>query len=60
WPAQSPDLNLIVALWLDMESELGETWERIGNIPVLESALNIVWQGIPCEQLMSLVHSMPQ
>jgi len=35
WPAQCLDLNLIVALWLDMESELVETWGRIGDIPTV-------------------------
>lgn len=60
WPAQSPDLNLIEALWLDMESELGETWGRIADIPALERALNLVWQGIPSERLMGLIDSMPQ
>lgn len=60
WPAQSPDLNLIEALWLDMESELGETWSRIGDIPALERALDIVWQRISCERLLELIDSMPQ
>ncbi|KAG0127810.1 hypothetical protein HOY82DRAFT_490053 [Tuber indicum] len=59
-PAQSPDLNLIEALWLDMESELGETWGRIGDIPALERALDIVWHGIPSERLIGLIETMPQ
>jgi len=49
WPAQSPDLNLIEALWLDMENELGETWGRIGDMGTLEVALNTVWRAIPPE-----------
>ncbi|RPB03731.1 hypothetical protein L873DRAFT_1555713, partial [Choiromyces venosus 120613-1] len=59
WPAQSPDLNLIEALWLDMENELGETWGRIGDIETLEKALNIVWNSIPNSQLESLIRTMP-
>ncbi|KAG0127043.1 hypothetical protein HOY82DRAFT_490948, partial [Tuber indicum] len=60
WPAQSPDLNLIEAHWLEMEMEFGETWGRIGDIPALEAALNITWYEIPLEWLESLICSMPQ
>jgi len=59
WPAQSPDLNLIEALWLDMENELGETWGRIGDMGTLEVALNTVWRAIPPEWLESLIQGMP-
>ncbi|KAG0130857.1 hypothetical protein HOY82DRAFT_459952, partial [Tuber indicum] len=58
WPAQSPDLNLIEALWLDMENELGETWGRIGDMATLERALNAVWNAIPTERLEGLIKSM--
>jgi len=57
---QSSDLNLIEAVWLDMELELGEGWGQIGDIPVLEAALQTVWQGIPGDRLQGLIHSMPQ
>ncbi|KAG0635220.1 hypothetical protein HOY80DRAFT_1140058 [Tuber brumale] len=60
WPAQSPDLNLIEALWLDMENELGETWGRIGDIKTLERALSMVWNAIPNQRLESLIRTMPE
>lgn len=61
WPAQSPDLNLIKALWMDMEAELAETWGRVGDIPTLETVLNTVWHnGIPAERLENLLDSIPQ
>lgn len=60
WPAQSPDLNLIENLWLDMENELGETWGRIGDMRTLETALNAVWNGIPDRRLDELIRTMPQ
>jgi hypothetical protein len=59
WPAQSPDLNPIEALWLDMENELGETWGSVADLGTLEVALNTVWQAIPTERLESLIQSMP-
>ena len=59
WSAQSPDLNLIEALWLDLETELGEAWGRVGGIEVLEAGLQAVWESIPQERLESLIRSMP-
>ena len=59
WPAQSPDLNLIEALWLDVETELGETWGRIGDIEILEACLSKTWELIPETRLEALIASMP-
>ncbi|KAG0127683.1 transposable element Tcb1 transposase [Tuber indicum] len=59
WPAQSPDLNLIEALWLDLETELGETWGRIGDIPTLQLWLRALWGQIGEERHDGLIRSMP-
>ena len=59
WPAQSPDQNLIEALWMDIETELGETWGRIGDIPLLQQHVRIIWEQIGVECLNSLIRSMP-
>ncbi|KAG0130625.1 hypothetical protein HOY82DRAFT_486531 [Tuber indicum] len=42
WPAQSPDWNVIEALWLDLEKELGKTWGQIADIPRHEITLNTI------------------
>jgi hypothetical protein len=59
WPAQSPDLNLIEALWGDIEAELGEIWGRVADIGVLEACVTAAWNSIPEERLDSLIRSMP-
>ncbi|KAG0133567.1 hypothetical protein HOY82DRAFT_482620, partial [Tuber indicum] len=58
--AQSLDLNLIEAPWLDLENKLEETWGRVGDIPILEATLKVVWIAIPNEQREALIRSMPQ
>jgi hypothetical protein len=60
WPAQSPDLNLIEALWMDLETELGEIWGRVGDITMLEQCLKAAWETcISEERLEGLIRSMP-
>ena len=39
WPAHSADLNLIEALWLDLEPEMGEDWRHGGNGGMLENRM---------------------
>ena len=59
WQAQPPDLNLTEPLWMDMETELGETWGRVGDIEVLEACLNAAWESTSPERLDSLLRSIP-
>ena len=59
WPPQSPDLNLIEAIWGDMETELGETFGRIKDIDVVIAAVMAVWNSIGVDRLDSLIRSMP-
>jgi len=59
WPPQSPDLNLIEALWADMETELGQIYERATNTDDLILMLHAAWGNINSERLLKLVDSMP-
>ncbi|RPA88534.1 hypothetical protein L873DRAFT_1631255, partial [Choiromyces venosus 120613-1] len=59
WPAQLPDLNLIEAIWMDLETELGETWGQIGDITTLQLCLKTIWGQIGADRLVGLIHSMP-
>ena len=59
WPAQSSDLNLIENLQMDIENKLWETWDRIGDMRTLETALNMVWNSILDHQLEGLIRTIP-
>ena len=54
-----PDLNLIKALWGDMEVELGQIWGRASDVEALEAAVKAVCDTISEERLEDLVRSMP-
>ena len=58
WPPQSPDLNLIEALWADMETELGQIHERAADEDTLITLLHVVWRGITAERQLQLIRSM--
>ena len=59
WPPQSPDLNLIEALWADMEIELGQIHERAEDVDTLVLMLQAAWESIAPEKLSNLIASMP-
>lgn len=60
WPPQSPDLNLIEALWGDMETELGETFGWVKDLNTLQTVLHAVWNSVEgAERLDGLIRSMP-
>jgi len=59
WPPQSPDLNLIEALWADIETELGQIHERAEDIDTLVLMLQAAWESITRERLSALIASMP-
>jgi hypothetical protein len=59
WPPQSPDLNLIEALWAHMETELGETFGRISDLKTLKEVLKNTWDNtITRDMLDNLIKSM--
>lgn len=60
WSPQSPDLNLIEALWADMETELGETFGRVSDLDTLKIILKNAWDNIGADRLDSLIRSMPR
>jgi len=55
WVPQSPNLNLIEALWGDIEVELGEKYGRISDINFVMKKVKEEWGYIPKSRLLSLV-----
>ncbi|KAG0134524.1 hypothetical protein HOY82DRAFT_460650, partial [Tuber indicum] len=60
WPPQSPDLNLIEALWAEIETELGQIHERAEDLDTLILMIKAAWRSITTQSLLNLVHSMPR
>jgi len=60
WPPQSPDLNLIEALWADMETGLGQIHERAPDRETLVVMLQAAWNSIAPERLSQLIASIPR
>ena len=59
WPVKLPDLNLIEALWQDVDVELGQIWGKVSDMEALEAAVEVAWNTIPEERLEGLIRSRP-
>ena len=56
---QSPDLNLIVSLWRELESYLGKKYGRIADLNIVKNAVKEVWDQVASERLEELIKSIP-
>ncbi|KAG0138380.1 transposable element Tc1 transposase, partial [Tuber indicum] len=55
----SADLNLIEALWSDLETELGQIYERAEDVDTLILIVQATWRTITPERLSKLIATMP-
>lgn len=58
WPAQSPDLNLIEMLWIDVDKHVKE--QKPKNIEELYTIIQEAWNSIPASRCARLIESMPR
>lgn len=58
WPAQSPDLNPIEMLWLDVEKQIKQ--QKPKNIHELNTVIEKSWNSIPVDRCIRLIKSMPR
>ena len=60
WPSQSPDINLIEAVWQMMEDELGVHFGRGESVKIIQEQCRYVWEHLVTpEKLQKLIESMP-
>ena len=60
WPAQSPDLNPIEHLWIELKRRLGQYKEQPKGMLELERRVDEVWAQIPVSTCQALIESMPR
>ena len=59
WPPQSPDLNLIIHLWDELERRLSSKPHRPTSVAELSTTLMQEWRSIPAQTYQHLVDSLP-
>ena len=60
WPAQSPDLNIIENIWLDIKRKLAYRDHIINSDSDLFREIQRIWMDIPPAYIQSLYLSVPR
>lgn len=60
WPPQSPDLNPIENIWVELKRKLNSYLEEPKSMYELWGCVQEVWNGIPAEICTHLIESMPR
>jgi hypothetical protein len=60
WPPQSPDLNPIEHLWVELKNRLNSYQNEITSMSELWDRISEIWYSISMETCMNLIESMPR
>lgn len=60
WPAQSPDINPIENVWMELKKAIGNRNPPPRTVSELEAAIEEEWQCMPVNVVKKLIESMPR
>jgi transposase len=60
WPANSPDLNPIEAIWQEIKERVYKLTPRPKDVTDLRNCIEAIWNSLDNERIIRLIDSMPE